>query len=492
MALTLAYRPRTFADVVGQDHIVTTLENAVKRDRVSHAYLFSGTRGTGKTSIARILAKEILTKNVADATLKSQIVKGVEEGSLVDLIEIDAASTRGIDDIRELIEKIQFSPVVAGAKVYIIDEVHMLTKEAFNALLKTLEEPPSYAYFILATTEAHKIPETIHSRCQRFPFRRVKDEDIVLRLQYIVDQERITIDRAALRLIAMHATGSFRDAISLLDQLRSLEKITVEDVRLRTGESGEALLLEVFDLLEKRDTERIPDIVERIEEEGVPVDRVLRQLLTLLRERLHEAIEKKEDTRPYVRMLSELLEGLKDVRLSPVPGLALEAVLLSLCHEEGAKHIASSVAAKVQRRDAPKAPEKQEDAPARKKEDVHAVAKKVTKGTLEAPELTLGNVQSRWQDILGSITLPSVKMSLKNGTIARVEKDKVFLSFSSAFHRDKAGTVEASRMIEDTMKNIFKRSVRVECVLEEHTDNAEAEEDTNLAEAAAEVFGSSL
>ena len=173
MSLYRQYRPKSFADVVGQDHIVSTLEQAVKQQQLSHAYLFSGPRGTGKTSVARILAKILLTKDMKDEFMQKHIIAAADDGSLVDLIEMDAASNRGIDDIRALLEKIQFSPVVAGAKVYIIDEVHMLSREAFNALLKKLEEPPENAYFILATTELHKVPLTIQSRCLRFPFRHV-------------------------------------------------------------------------------------------------------------------------------------------------------------------------------------------------------------------------------------------------------------------------------------------------------------------------------
>ena len=159
MSLYLKYRPRSFADVVGQEHIVTTLEHAVDRDQLVHAYLFFGPRGTGKTSVARILAKILLIRGIEDENLQKQAIKSVDDGTLVDLIEIDAASNRGIDDVRDLKEKVQFAPSLASAKVYIIDEVHMMTKEAFNALLKTLEEPPPHAYFILATTELHKVPD---------------------------------------------------------------------------------------------------------------------------------------------------------------------------------------------------------------------------------------------------------------------------------------------------------------------------------------------
>ena len=188
MSLYRKYRPLSFADVVGQEHVVTTLEQAAAQEKLSHAYLFAGGRGTGKTSVARILAKILMIRGIEDEKIQKQIIKGVEEGTIVDLLEIDAASNTGVDNIRDLIEKIQFSPVAAGAKVYIIDEVHMLSKGAFNALLKTLEEPPPYAYFILATTELQKIPATIQSRCQSFPFRAIREEDIIRRLQYIADQ----------------------------------------------------------------------------------------------------------------------------------------------------------------------------------------------------------------------------------------------------------------------------------------------------------------
>src|SRR3990167_2984539 len=180
VSLYRKYRPKTFAGVIGQNHIVQTLERAVERQEIAHAYIFSGPRGTGKTSMARILATVILTKGITDMTIRSQILKGIEEENLVDFLEIDAASHTQVENIRDLIEKIQFSPVAASAKVYVIDEVHMLSKNAFNALLKTLEEPPKYAYFILATTELWKIPATIQSRCQRFAFQ----SSVVARMKY--------------------------------------------------------------------------------------------------------------------------------------------------------------------------------------------------------------------------------------------------------------------------------------------------------------------
>jgi DNA polymerase-3 subunit gamma/tau len=483
MALYLKYRPQSFADVVGQDHIVGMLEQAVARDLVTHAYLFAGTRGTGKTSVARILAKALLVRGIADPTVQSHILRGVEDGSLVDLIEIDAASTRGIDDIRDLIEKIQFSPVVSGAKVYIIDEVHMLTKEAFNALLKTLEEPPTYAFFILATTELHKVPETIQSRCQRFPFRRVKEEDIVRRLQFIADQERITVDRTALRIIARHATGSFRDAISLLDQLKSLDTITPEDVRDRIGETDQMVVDELLDAIGAKKRADIPAIIERVEEAGFPLDTIVRTLLTVVRERMHEAISKGESTAPYTSIVDTLLRALKDLRVSPVPGLVLEGALLSLIDQ--ADGITEKTMNFTPRKDV--APRGEESSPKK----VEKVITEKKRALIEAEDVTAENVRKHWNVLLSQVVSPSVRMSLKNGIVHDIHDDTVRIAFASAFHRDKVAATDASRAVEDILKTIFKRPLRIECMLEENAHgHAGDDASTDLVEAAKEVFGS--
>lgn len=483
MTLYLKYRPQSFADVVGQDHIVTTLEQAVEQSQLTHAYLFSGSRGTGKTSVARILAKSILTKKVQDETLKKQILEGVEEGSLVDLIEIDAASTRGIDDIRDLIDKIQFSPVVAGAKVYIVDEVHMLTKEAFNALLKTLEEPPEYAFFILATTELHKVPETIQSRCQRFPFRRVREEDLIRRLQFIADQERITADRAALRLIANHATGSFRDAISLLDQLRALKKITIEEVQERIGMSDEAFIQEIFDAIETHDRKKIPEIVAAVEDSGVPLDQVLRSMLTILRERMHIAIEKGESTDAYVSMMDILLGSLKDLRLSPVPGLVMEATILHLAGDDGI--LSSESPVKSAKEVSSKKKEK-----ISMPEEIKESKNDISHAAIEVEALTAASVRKHWNKVLDTVTPPSVRMSLKNAVVTNVEKETVSLAFTSSFHKEKVAALDASRAVEQILQTIFKKPVRLNCVYEEQSLSTGDEASVSLVEAAEEVFGS--
>jgi len=493
MALYRTYRPLNFADVVGQEHVVTTLEQAVALDRLSHAYLFAGGRGTGKTSMARILAKHIMTRGLPDGPLKQQIIKGIEEGSLVDLLEIDAASNRGIDDVRDLIEKIQFSPVVAAAKVYIIDEAHMITKDAFNALLKTLEEPPAYAHFILATTEMHKIPVTIQSRCQTFPFKPIGEEDIVRRLQYIADQEHITAEREALRLIARHVEGGLRDAISLLDQMRSLPKITVADVEQRIGATGHEHIELVIDAIRKNDAPALVEAVRKLEETGIPLDLFLRHLLTLIRRELHRSIAEKKSTSEHLRALDVLLQAIRDVRLAPVPGLVVEAALLSLCIPASKDHGPMNLLPEtVEEKRAEKKKIKEEAAlpplPAQEKKIEDSAS--FSAAEVQAPDVTLENLSSSWPTILEATVPASVRMSLKNGVLQKVEDLKVTVSFSSAFHRDKVAAVDASRTIEQVMLKIFRRALKLECVLEKDQDKHEVPKENvvNLAEAAAEVF----
>ncbi|EKE18522.1 MAG: hypothetical protein ACD_9C00308G0001, partial [uncultured bacterium] len=233
-ALYRKYRPLTFSDVIGQGHIVQTLSNAILNNRVGHAYLFTGPRGTGKTTMARIFARAVNCQNPkgADPCLECDVCKNITQGMSLDIFEIDAASNTGVDNIRELRENVKFPPSQAKFKVYIIDEVHMLSTGAFNALLKTLEEPPAHVIFILATTEIHKVPETIISRCQRYDFTRLSLEHIIEKLSTIAKNENVSIEKNALEMIAIASEGGMRDAESLLSQVMALEdkKITAKEV----------------------------------------------------------------------------------------------------------------------------------------------------------------------------------------------------------------------------------------------------------------------
>jgi len=283
------YRPQTFADVVGQPHIERTLSNAVAEGNVAHAYLFTGPRGTGKTTTARILAKALNCEQGPTSTPDDtcEQCRAIAEGTHPDVHELDAASRRGIDDVREqIIGRVNFAPSRGRWKVYIIDEVHMLTREAFNALLKTFEEPPVNTVFVLATTDPHKVPETIHSRCQRFDFHRISVEDIVGRLRTIADAEGVTVPDGALALIAKHSLGGMRDAIGTLEQLSSFGggAVTLEDVEGLLGEVDAELLFQAAEIVIERDVAEAFRFVARLAEAGIDMSEFVKGFVRHVRD----------------------------------------------------------------------------------------------------------------------------------------------------------------------------------------------------------------
>ncbi|MCK4368114.1 MAG: DNA polymerase III subunit gamma/tau, partial [Dehalococcoidales bacterium] len=284
------WRPQTLAEIVGQEQVTQTLSNALKSGRVSHAYLFYGPRGTGKTSTGRILAKAVncLNNGKGEPCNTCEICQAITEGRALDVIEVDAASNRGIDEIRDLREKVNYAPNQARHKVYIIDEVHMLTKEAANALLKTLEEPPPYVIFILATTEVHKVPPTILSRCQRFDFRRISQADVVSKLTRICSAEGIHIEPEGLRLIAKSATGSLRDAENLLEQLTTYYGTEVElrQVQAILGITGDERAKELIRHIVNNDISAGVSTINSVNSDGVDLRQFNREVVEYLRELL--------------------------------------------------------------------------------------------------------------------------------------------------------------------------------------------------------------
>ena len=336
LVLYRKYRPQEWDEVIGQEHVVRTLTNALKLGRVSHAYLFAGPRGTGKTTIARILAKSLGCSNL-------------------DLIEIDAASNRGIDEIRELRDGIKFAPTAGKYKVFIIDEVHQLTKEAFNALLKTLEEPPAHAIFVLATTEAHKVPETILSRVQSFPFRKLAVPEIIKKLEKIVEMEKIKIEPDALRLIATFAGGSYRDAESTLEQLRvwSDKTIIKEDIEDLLGAVDFEKVKSITDCLNNAGAKEAIDYISKLTNEGTDLEMFTKALINHLRKimllkvdsSLSElmAQELSPDQFETVKAQAEkfsldnaaraikiFMVAQNDIKRSPIPSLPLELAVVEI------------------------------------------------------------------------------------------------------------------------------------------------------------------
>ena len=349
------WRPQVFEEVIGQEHITQTLMNAIKKDRLAHAYLFSGARGVGKTSVARILAKAINCDKGQPGVPCNKCHSCVEitNGSSVDVQEIDGASNRGIDEIRELRENIKYMPASNQFRIYIIDEVHMLTLPAFNALLKTLEEPPAHVKFIFATTEPHKVPVTILSRCQRFDFKRIPLGEIFKQLERIATEEGIEISRVALTLIAREAEGSMRDAESLLDQVVSFTGSKVDDKHISDilGIIDRELLFEASQAILEGSAEKCMEIVDRIYTYGYDIKEFYRVLMDQFRNLLVSLVapqndlldltdRDREEIDRQARLggLEKLQQALNllivrepDLKLTSHPRLVLEAIMIKLC-----------------------------------------------------------------------------------------------------------------------------------------------------------------
>ncbi len=313
-ALYRVYRPKTFGDVVGQEHIVKTLKNQIKNNNIGHAYLFSGTRGTGKTSTAKIFARAVNCLNPIneEPCNECEICIDTLNDNIMDIVEIDAASNNSVDDIRELRESVKYTPSKAKYKVYIIDEVHMLSQGAFNALLKTLEEPPSYVIFILATTEPHKIPATILSRCQRFDFKRVSSKDIASRMSYICKKENIEAEEKALSLIARNSQGALRDALSILDQCISFgnEKIEYNDVIELLGTVNIDELFELSQSIIDENTKKSLEILNEFIIWGKDIRNLINDLIDHFRNLMVCKVSK--DLDEIISLPEESIERLKE------------------------------------------------------------------------------------------------------------------------------------------------------------------------------------
>jgi len=504
LVLARKWRPQSWGDVVAQKHVTTTLQNAIEHNRLAHAYLFTGPRGVGKTSAARILAKALNCEKGPMSTPCNACSSCIEiaESRNIDVFEIDGASNRGIDEVRNLRENIRYTPAKGNYRIYIIDEVHMLTQPAFNALLKTLEEPPSHVLFIFATTEPHKVPATIISRCQRFDFHRISMQDILLRLKKICQKEKIEIDEEALFLIARKADGSLRDSQSILDQIVSYTegKIEADHVIQALGLIEQELFFEVTDVLASGEVSEGLALVEKVVSGGYDVEEFLvglaehlRNLLVVWSLKSADLVEvseehkkryleiaprfQEEDILRLIRIVSDTLVSLKR---SVNPRLPLEVAVVKMAKldktvaiEDLLTRLENLIEGSGEKSGAPEASVQSEG-------DLSGDEKKprVTdeensgggKGTSVENEkknrVTMKEVQEKWEEIVQRIKHKKITVGsfLQEGVLLGVEENTVQIGFgpSNGFHID--SIMRSKDLVLEVLREVFGTDVKFYCV----------------------------
>jgi len=539
------WRPKTFEEIIGQERVTRTLQNAIRTNRVVHAYLFAGHRGTGKTTTARILAKALNcihgpTATPCNACANCEAIGG---GYSVDVIEIDAASNRGIEEIRELRDRIRLVPTEGRYKVYIIDEAHMLTTEAANALLKTLEEPPAHAILVLVTTEPHRLPATILSRCQRFDFRRVSQKEITTRLRQIAKAEGFAIDDQALALIAGSADGSVRDAESVLDQLASFSQglITARDVVAVLGIVEEQTALRFADAIIARDVPACLASISHVVDEGKDTRQVTRTLIDHFRDLLvvktgqrdADVIDTTEGrlaslgaqadrttVEDILRTLNILSAMESEARWNPQPRLLLEIALIRLCRPEmdpsleGLRARVHAIEQRLGGSPAPAPPgERTPAAPppapegsrrkAPRQDDIKAeVTASVATADpmLAAPVLAIEDVRRQWGRILEEVkrTKMFCHALLIEGRPLRVEGSTLVIGLRTGynFHVENLHRPENRAVVESAVERVLQRRLRLQCAVDDSAPLAPppavAVDGDPLVTKAAELFGGQI
>lgn len=520
-ALYLKYRPRTFGEVEGQEHITRTLKNAIASGRVAHAYLFTGPRGTGKTSTARILAKAVncMAESSEKPCNECEICRAINEERMLDLIEIDAASNTSVDDVRDLRDKVDFHPGQARYKVYIIDEVHMLSNAAFNALLKTLEEPPSHVIFVLATTDPQKIPLTVLSRVQRFDFRRLTLKEITTRLSEIAAKEGLRVEPAAMDLIARQATGAMRDAISLLDQLRAYTGDSIDLIQVQglLGAGSHQAIADLVGRLADKDVGGGLTIIGQAVDAGADPRQLARELVEYLRSLLllqagsgeglaltaDEASQmiqqsKRFDTEQLLRAIRAFAQAAYELKSSSSPTLPLELAVVEATLEETrvaqaasskpspAKNPIEPPSAKAPSRSASRVAVKASRAPASQKE---------TAPTDPPGVLSVEGLQANWERFLTRLR-PNDKMLealLRDAEPIKVEGNQVILGFYYQGHVERFEKHANSKLIaEKVLGEVFQQDCRVKCVLSPKKARMKAVEEDPLIHAAVSQLGATI
>lgn len=496
------YRPSNFDQVVGQDAVTNTLLQALKTGSVSHAYLLCGPRGTGKTTLARLVAKGVNCLSPlpnGEPCNTCEICIEIKDAQFSDIIEIDAASNRSIDDIRDLKDKVNFMPLRGKKKVYIIDEVHMLTKEAFNALLKTLEEPPAHVHFILATTERHKVPATIISRTQSFLLKPLSEEKVIALLQNVLRQEGIEADTGTLEIIALASEGGVRDALTLLEQSVIDKKISMAHVSAQLGFVSLDVMKQFFALWQNGTSEEKITHLEKLYTDGIIVEQFVKQAIFYARQQLHIAVRQNpQDKNWYIKCLEQLINCERQLHYTPVAILALELAYMSLEPQstETIQNTPANIPPTPQEAPtikpvipvAPTPPKPPVVAtmsqPITETKPLTTITAPPTSNPLQSPDQH--NLQTKWQMAIQSITHPTTKMAIRNSDI-RKDDGKLIVYVDSQFVLEKINTTQSIQLIRDAIMSGFGQALDVTFKVKE--DLAQPQEILNKVQA---IFGTPL
>ncbi len=470
------YRAQTFDELVGQDHITKILKNAVKGDQLSHAFLFVGSRGTGKTSTARILAKAVnclKPKKDGNPCNECEICTAITNGNYLDLIEIDAASNRGIDQIRELKERIEYAPSKGRFKIYIIDEVHMLTNEAFNALLKTLEEPPAHVMFILATTDVHKLPPTILSRCQRYDFRLGTEEEIKNTLEEILSNEKIKIDETGLDIVVRNARGSYRDALSLLDvvinsQMKSKDskKITEDEVRSVLGIPEVYMVNDLLSALVNGDSKKSLECMKELEIKGTNLVQFTNFTLEVLREVLVAKISGKDikefpfsknlQLRDILSLIKEFLNVERELKGTTNQILILQMLIPTFSKDET---VVKSI-------DMSKG---KNSGDAKNRTIVESKSESVEVINTDVINLSIEDVSGNWKRVIDGVKPVNTHLFafLDASKPISIEKNILCIEVPFKFYKDQIDSPQSREVIGKVIFDVFGTHCRVDCTVNE-------------------------
>lgn len=537
-ALYRQYRPRTFDEVLGQDHITRTIKNQIKNGNISHAYLFAGTKGTGKTSTAKIFSRAVNCPNNVDGNPcnECEICRGIFNETIMDVIEMDAASNRKIEDIRDLKDKVIYPPSKTKYKIYIIDEVHMLTNEAFNALLKTLEEPPEHLIFILATTEMEKLPKTILSRCQRFDFKRISTDEMVLNMKGILKNREVTVDDRALKLIARNSDGAMRDALSLLDQcIAYKDHIDYSDALDILGIANLDILFELVDCIKEKDVEKLLLKIDDIIQEGKDINQFIKDLIMHFRNLLIiktsnaslEIMDMDEDSFNNYRLQGEkfsvdfILRGLEILsdseskgKWAAQPRIILEMSLIKLVKLEEDLPLIERVeklerdikAGNIRVASPDKSRNKvQPNSSEREKisSDVKDPIKSKPTTFEEKPEVinynndqkfSLKDISAKWDDIMNVLKRENIKIYafLREGKLHSYENSRVTIVYDEqyGFHLQAVNREDNKEVIESIVSRELNKETRLKFLMV--NEIIVSEDKTNSKDEIVDFFGENM